>query len=196
MGKRSELRLKREQQKRNTTIAVVVGLGLLVLAVAALLNLPKAGNPATAQEFSTTPVEVNYPAPELALENINGGTEALTDYRAQVVLINNWATWCPPCKAEMPTLVAFYNEHAKDGLMIVAVEAGEPKEQVQPFVDQFQMPFVVWLDPGGKSTRAFKNSNLPNSYVIDRTGTVRLTWTGQINRDMLEKYITPLLTGN
>jgi thiol-disulfide isomerase/thioredoxin len=196
MGKRTELRQKREQQKRNTTLAVVIGLGLMVLAVVALLNLPKAGSLPSAQEFSTTPVEVNYPAPELALDNINGQTEALTDFRDKVLLVNNWATWCPPCKAEMPTLVAFYNEHAKDGLMIVAIEAGEAKEQVQPFVEQFQMPFHVWLDPNGKSLNTFKNGSLPNSYVIDRTGTVRLTWTGQISRAMLEKYVTPLLAGN
>jgi peroxiredoxin len=96
----------------------------------------------------------------------------------------------------MPTLVAFYNEHAQDGLMIVAIEAGEPKEQVRQFADLYQMPFSVWLDPEHKALDAFKNSNLPNSYVIDRTGTVRLTWTGEINREMLEKYVTPLLTGN
>jgi peroxiredoxin len=94
----------------------------------------------------------------------------------------------------MPTLVTFYNEHVKDGLMIIAIEAGEPKDQVQVFADQYQMPFSVWLDPHGKSLNAFKNGSLPSSYVIDRTGTVRLTWTGQINREMLEKYVTPLLT--
>jgi thiol-disulfide isomerase/thioredoxin len=51
-------------------------------------------------------VEVNYSAPELSLQNINGQSESLTDYQDQVVLVNNWATWCPPCKAEIPTLEA------------------------------------------------------------------------------------------
>jgi thiol-disulfide isomerase/thioredoxin len=139
---------------------------------------------------------VNYPAPALALENIKGKTESLTDFQDKVVLVNNWATWCPPCKAEMPTLVAFYNEHAKDGLMIVAIEAGEPKDQVQKFAEQYQMPFSVWIDQDGKALDAFKNGSLPNSYVIDRTGTVRLMWTGEINRETLEKYVTPLLAKN
>ena len=130
------------------------------------------------------------------LENTNGKTESLADFQDKVVLVNNWATWCPPCKAEMPTLVAFYNEHAKDGLMIVAIEAGEPKDLVQKFAEQYQMPFSVWIDPDGKSLDAFKNGSLPNSYVIDRTGTVRLMWTGEINRENLEKYVTPLLTNN
>lgn len=198
MGKRTEYRLKREQQKRNTTIIVGGGLVLILLAVVALMILPRpsAGITAGTDTLSTIPAEVNYSSPKLMLENIKGNTESLADFREKVVLVNNWATWCPPCKAEMPTLVTFYNDHAKDGLMVIAIEAGEPRDEVQKFVDQFQMPFHVWLDPNGDSAAAFRNQNLPNSYVIDRSGTVRLMWTGQINREMLEKYVTPLLADN
>jgi thiol-disulfide isomerase/thioredoxin len=197
MGNRAELRRRRKQQNRYTTLGVLAGLGFILLAMAALLMLPKSNmnGAGSAQNLFAIPAKVNYPAPELSLENIKGNFESLADFQGKVVMINNWATWCPPCKAEMPTLVAFYNDHAKDGLMIVAVEAGEPKDEVQKFVDQFQMPFTVWLDPDGKSLNAFKNGNLPNSYVIDRTGTVRLAWTGEINREALEKYVTPLLAG-
>ena len=194
MGKRSELQLKRKQQNRNIIIAFIAGTGLIVWALALLIYLP--GTLSDAANISTTPVSVNYPAPQLSLENIQGKTESLTDFRDKVLLVNNWATWCPPCKAEMPTLVAFYNEHAKNGLMIVAIEAGEPKDLVQQYADQFKMPFSVWLDPQGKSLDAFRNQNLPSSYVIDRTGTVRLMWTGEINRSALEKYVTPLLSSN
>jgi peroxiredoxin len=197
MGKRTAFRLKREQQKRNSIIAIVFGAGIMVLGVLALMSASRSNaNAGGGQSLSTIPVEVNYPAPELSLQNINGNTEALTDFRDKVVLVNNWATWCPPCKAEMPTLVAYYNEHAKDGLMIIAIEAGEPKDEVQKFVDSLKMPFPVWLDPHGDSGMAFKNRNLPNSYVIDRTGTVRLMWTGEITSDALEQYVTALLTEN
>jgi thiol-disulfide isomerase/thioredoxin len=198
MGHRDELRQKRAQQKRNTTLAVVAGLGFIFLAVIVFMALPAvtASGNSGQSGLSTIPVEVNYQAPALALENTKGITESLADFQDKVVLVNNWATWCPPCKAEMPTLVAFYNEHAKDGLMIVAIEAGEPKDQVQKFAEQYQMPFSVWVDPDGKSLDAFKNGSLPNSYVIDRTGTVRLMWTGEINRETLEKYVTPLLAKN
>ncbi|MEI7846580.1 MAG: TlpA disulfide reductase family protein [Chloroflexota bacterium] len=196
MNNRAEFRQKHAQQKRNTTLAVVIGLGLMALAVVLFINMPKAGFPVSTQVLSTIPVEVNYQAPALALENTKGKTESLADFHDKVVLVNNWATWCPPCKAEMPTLVDFYNEHAKDGLMIVAIEAGESKDQVQEFADLYKMPFSVWVDPDGKSLNAFKNGNLPNSYVIDRTGTVRLMWTGEINRETLEKYVTPMLAKN
>jgi peroxiredoxin len=197
MGKCAELRLKR--QKQNTTILVLTGLGLVFLGVVALmaiLSVGKGGTAARLENMSTIPIKVNYPAPELSLENIKGNTESLSDYQDKVVLVNNWATWCPPCKAEMPTFIAYYADHAMDGLMIIAIEAGEPKNEVQKFVDQFKMPFHIWLDPNGHSASAFKNNSLPNSYVIDRSGTVRLTWTGEINREMLEKFVTPLLSGN
>ena len=198
MGKRTELHRQLAQQKRNTTIAIVVGIGLILLTVILFMTLPASSidKTASADAQSSIPVEVDYPAPELALENIKGHTESLTDFRDRVILVNNWATWCPPCKAEMPTLVAFYNDHVKDGLMIIAIEAGDPKDQVQKYADIFQMPFSVWLDPTRKSGEAFKNHSLPNSYVIDRAGTVRLMWTGEINRAMLEKYVTPLLAGD
>ncbi len=198
MGERTVLHQKREKQKRNTTVAVLAGFGFIFLAVVAFMALSSSsvGSAGGGTGLSTIPIEVNYQAPALALENIKGSTESLADFHNQVVLVNNWATWCPPCKAEMPTLVAFYNAHAKDGLIIVAIEAGEPKDQVQKFADEYQMPFSVWLDPQGKALDAFKNGSLPNSYVIDRTGTVRLMWTGEINRETLEKYVTPLITGN
>ncbi len=193
MSNRSERRrqVEKQRQRKNIVSALVV-LGTITLVVAVMSSLAKTASNLP-QQTGVIPAEVNYPAPELALESVAGRNESLTDYRGQVVLVNNWATWCPPCKAEMPTLAAYYRDHADEGFMIVAVEAGEPLDQVKAFVDEYQLPFSVWLDPDGKSTRAFRNNSLPNSYVIDRTGTVRLMWTGEITKEMLEKYVTPLL---
>jgi peroxiredoxin len=142
---------------------------------------------------SVEPVPVNFAAPELSLNNLRGKTESLTDYRETVVLVNNWATWCPPCKAEMPTLAEYYREHKSEGFIIVAIEAGDPADLVAPFAQSYDLEFPIWLDPDGASLRAFGNGTLPNSYVIDRAGTVRYAWTGEINKAMLEKYVTPLI---
>lgn len=109
------------------------------------------------------------------------------------MLVNNWATWCPPCKAEMPTLEKYYEAHASEGFEIIAIEAGDGKDQVAQFADDLNLKFAVWLDPDGASLNAFRNGNLPNSYVIDRQGMVRYAWTGEINLAMLEKYVTPLI---
>lgn len=172
------------------------GIGFLLIGLAVLLLAsPKSSSQAAGQP-SVVPLEVRFAAPELSLQNINGKTESLSDFRGNVVLVNNWATWCPPCKAEMPTLAAYYNEHSPAGFTIVAIEAGEPQESVAQFATDYNLKFPVWLDPDGASLKAFGNGNLPNSYVIDRSGTVRYAWTGEISRAMLEKYVTPLLTEN
>jgi peroxiredoxin len=194
MANRSERRKQIQKQKQQKTIlTALIGLGVVALIAVVFSSLMKTASNIPQGGYSTTPAEVNYPAPELALESLAGRTESLVDYHDQVVLVNNWATWCPPCKAEMPTLAAYYNKHADEGFMIVAVEAGEPRDQVQAFADQLKLPFAVWLDPNGAALKAFNNPSLPNSYVIDRSGTVRLMWTGEITSEMLEKYVTPLL---
>jgi cytochrome c biogenesis protein CcmG, thiol:disulfide interchange protein DsbE len=188
---------KRYRRKRQQSFPwMLIGLGLFLIVVAVLiLATPQSGETA-AEQSSVVPMKVNFSAPELSLQNINGQTESLADYRGQVVLVNNWATWCPPCKAEMPTLADYYNEHNPEGFTIIAIEAGEPSESVAQFATDFNLKFPVWLDPDGASLKAFGNGNLPNSFVLDHSGTVRYAWTGEISRDMLEKYITPLLAEN
>ena len=182
----------RKKRKRNFPV-LPVAIGILLISFAFLSMVsPKTGESAESQN-SVVPLKVNFAAPELSLQNLDGEAEALTDYRGQVILVNNWATWCPPCKAEMPTLVAYHNDHMVDGFSVIAVEAGEPLDMVAQFADSYQMSFPVWLDPNGASLRAFGNGTLPNSYVIDRSGTVRYAWTGEINKEMLEKYVTPLI---
>jgi thiol-disulfide isomerase/thioredoxin len=188
---KSKKKYRRKQRKTFPIVPVAIGLFLIGFAILALTS-PKTEN-TTAAANSVVPVEVNYAAPQLSLQNLAGETESLADYLGQVVLVNNWATWCPPCKAEMPTLVAYHNEHEEDGFSIIAVEAGEPLDEVLPFVKSFSMTFPVWLDPNGEALKAFRNGTLPNSYVIDRAGTVRYAWTGEISKAMLEKYVTPLI---
>ena len=188
---KSKKKYRRKQKKQFPAIPVTIGVLLIVFAILALVS-PKTDNTAASLN-SVVPVKVNYTAPELSLQNINGETQSLADFQGNVVLINNWATWCPPCKAEMPTLVAYHNEHNADGFSVIAVEAGEPLDLVSQFANSFKMSFPVWLDPNGDSLRAFGNGTLPNSYVIDRTGTVRYAWTGEISKEMLEKYVTPLI---
>jgi len=113
-----------------------------------------------------------------------------------VILVNNWAIWCPPCKTEMPELQAYYIAHAAEGFMVIAIESGKPADQVASFVKNYGMTFPVWLDPQITALEIFQNWNLPSSYAIDRDGIVRLSWTGGINQPTLEQYVTPLLEEN
>ncbi len=193
---------KRIAHRRNATnaAALMAGLGLILLGAALFLLLLRAsdGTAASSAEepFSAIPVVRNTPAPQLSLRNLRGEIESLADYRQNVVMVNNWATWCPPCKAEMPILQAYYEAHKDQGFVLIAIEAGDPPPQVAQFVQAYGLTFTVWLDADNAALTAFKNPNLPNSYVIDRAGLIRYAWTGAISRAMLEKYVTPLLGNN
>lgn len=190
-------RSRRHHQSNNVIPLALVGVGLILLGAMAIFFLPRAGqasSSASPSDLSTTPVEVNFPAPVLQLSDIQGNVASLQDYAGQVVLVNLWATWCPPCKAEMPTLEAFYQDYHDKGFTIIAINDGDPKEDVVQFVKNYGLTFSVWLDPTYQaSEQAFKTHNLPSSYVIDRSGTVRLMWVGQINRQKLEQYVAPLI---
>jgi thiol-disulfide isomerase/thioredoxin len=171
---------------------IFLGIGVLLIAAAAYFLLQNKAAPSSS--LSAVPVKVDYPAPELSLTDLSGKPTSLADYRGKVVLVNLWATWCPPCKEEMPALETFYRKHAGDGFAIVAINDGDPTADVVQFVKDYGLTFPVWLDPTYIATeKAFKTLNLPTSFVIDRDGQIVLSWVGGINLRTLEKYVTPLI---
>jgi len=175
--------------KKALPLLFASGLVLIVMAVYYIMqDIPPQS------DLAAVPAKVNYPAPELTLTDAHGATHSLADYRGQVVLVNLWATWCPPCKEEMPILQGFYNKHREDGFTLIAINDGEPTDDVLQFVQEFNLTFPVWLDPSYLATeQAFKTLNLPSSYVIDRNGVIRLMWVGGINRKMLDKQVSQII---
>ncbi len=171
---------------------VMIGCGFLALGISFLL-LRGTTTYASNTDFSAVPAEVNYPAPELNLTTLEGEAVSLSDYKGMVVLVNLWATWCPPCREEMPTLQAFYEEYKDDGFVLLGIDQGETAEQVAPFVQEFGLTFPVWLDMSSEAGVVFKTMNLPSSYVIDRNGQVRLMWIGGISKKNLEKYVPKVI---
>jgi cytochrome c biogenesis protein CcmG, thiol:disulfide interchange protein DsbE len=169
---------------------LLVGIGLVLIGVIATWYIVTQDPD---DEFSVVPLAVNFPAPQLVFNDLNGNRVDLADYREQIVMVNNWATWCPPCKAEMPTLVKYFKAHSDQGFVLFGINAGDPKNDVARFVDDYQLSFPILLDPNTTALMLFRNDSLPSSYVIDHQGNVVLAWTGPINREMLEKYVTPLL---
>ncbi|HSG45825.1 MAG TPA: TlpA disulfide reductase family protein [Anaerolineales bacterium] len=170
---------------------ILLGLGLILIAVSGFHILDGAS---AQNDLSTVPVRVDFPAPELTLTDLNGETRSLVDYRGQVILVNLWATWCPPCKEEMPTLQAFHDKYNDDGFAVIAINDGDPSPDVLQFVQDYKLTFPVWLDPTYIATEdAFKTLNLPSSFVIDRNGIVRLQWVGEVDRKILEEVVTPII---
>ena len=170
---------------------ILLGLGLILIAVSGYIILQDIPNQS---DLSAVPAQVNLASPELTLTDIQGNTHSLSDFLGQVVLVNLWATWCPPCKEEMPYLQSFHDKYKDEGFTIIAINDGDPTSDVLQFVQDYQLTFPVWLDPTYIATeQAFKTLNLPSSFVIDRAGTIRLQWVGGVNRKTLEKYVTPII---
>jgi peroxiredoxin len=187
----------RKSKRKSPLPLILIGVGLIVIAVAFVIFIPKEDDVTSAaapgEIPASIPGEMNYPAPELTLTDMQDQTVSLTDYRGQWLLVNNWATWCPPCRAEMPELNAYYEAHKDDGFVLVAISSGDTKAQIADFAQEYGLSFPMWQDPTSASLRAFRMDYLPSSFVIDPSGTVRLAWTGAVSLETLDKYVTPLL---
>ena len=204
MGKRNNARRNtRKQELKKKTVPpigmIAIGVGVILIGLAALFMLPKddaaAGSSSAQEEYSSIPMPVEYDAPELTLTTLVGKEESLADYEGQVVLVNLWATWCPPCKAELPVLEQYYKDHVDDGFAIIGIDFGEPEATVSSFVETANLTYPIWVDEGQEAGMAFNSYSLPASFVIDRDGTVVLAWTGAISQAMLEKHVTPVIEG-
>ncbi len=176
-GKRAQRRADRRRARLQVWLLVCGG--ALVFAGLLFWSLSPKGN-------SLGPARVGEPAGDFVLADLNGRPVHLSDYQGQVVLINGWATWCPPCRAEMPTLQAFYEAHREQGFSLLAVNAGEGQPAVTGFVSQMGFTFPVLLDPGERVLSGLGTAGLPTSFVIGRDGMVKYIHAGGITGDVLE----------
>ena len=106
---------------------------------------------------------------EFSLQDLAGKTWTFSDLRGKVVVVNFWATWCPPCRKEMPDLEALYEKFAPQGLVILGI-SDEKKEKVEPFIRERKLTFPILLDPGRKVNEMFVVEGIPKSFVYDREG--------------------------
>lgn len=112
------------------------------------------------------------PAPAFSLPSMDGGKMTLADYRGKVVLLNFWATWCPPCKEEMPSMQKLY-EHFKDrDFVMLTVSIDDHSEDVAPFMKELGLTFPVGFDPGAVVGGEYGLTGVPETFLIDKTGVV------------------------
>lgn len=111
-------------------------------------------------------------ATDFTLPSLDGTDISLSSYRGKVVLLNFWATWCPPCRAEMPSMETLYRRLAPDGFEIVAVDLQEPEDVVRNYITDNGHTFPVLLDRNGSAGRTYAVRGIPTSYLIGRDGTV------------------------
>lgn len=104
------------------------------------------------------------------LTDLRGKTWTLKDLQGKVVLVNFWATWCPPCQKEMPDLEALYNQYKDKGFVILAISEDEETPKVAPFIAERKITYPILLDPGSKVNNLFQIQGIPKSFVYDREG--------------------------
>jgi peroxiredoxin len=139
-----------------------------------------AGAGAGAAGFEARPA---LPAPELKARDLTGASRTLADYRGKVVLLNFWATWCPPCQREMPSLERLRTRMAGRPLEIVAISSAETPEEVKAYLSKMKLGFPVLLDTDSSNTRRWKVFALPTTFVLDAEGRVRQVLTGPAEWD-------------
>jgi peroxiredoxin len=114
--------------------------------------------------------ENRTPAPDFTLKDLAGRPVSLKDLEGKAIFLNFWATWCVPCRQEMPTMEKLHREHHKQGLEVVAINFRENKAEVQKFVNELGLTFTVLLDTEGKVSEQYGVWSLPLSYFINRKG--------------------------
>lgn len=129
-------------------------------------------------------------APPFDLQTVQGESWALDAQRGQVVLLNFWATWCAPCRTEMPLLQAAADRHAEAGLLVVGVNFDETAEQVGAFAAELELEFPQLLDPGGVVQELYGVRGYPTTAVIDREGRMAAYHIGVLTSEQLEGYLT------
>jgi len=140
-----------------------------------------AGATLAAGEIQTLiPVQDRPAAPDFVLQDAEGKTHRLSDYRGRVVALNFWATWCPPCRREMPSMQRLKNQLAKEDFVILAVDVGEDDETVFAFIFALDLPidYPLLLDRDGKVTEQWPILGLPTSFILDKSGRVVLRAVG------------------
>ena len=167
---------------------------LLVLAavlVGALLVVPLFRGPS---KNAAGPAGLaGQPAPVFALRDDRGASVSLASYRGKIVVMNLWASWCPPCRAEMPDLERLRAQYGSNGVVVVGVNQGESAQRAAAFASSLKIRFPIWLDSDQQYGRVFTALGLPTTVVVGRDGVVVKGFDGQLTLDQMRAVVAPLV---
>lgn len=133
--------------------------------------------------------EIGKHVPDLALTTLDGSSLHLSDLRGKTVLLNFWATWCAPCKQEMPLLMRTAQANAGQGVVVVGVDVQESEAQVRSFVQRVGVTYPIAIDGDGSAVAAYRVFGLPTTWVIDGSGVARASHLGPLSDTDLAKAL-------
>ena len=195
------------------TATVAIWLGVMVITIGRFSQLDETTADSTAATEGTgasiapsarrrardprlTPPTERTEAPTFTLPDMDGANATLTDYAGRVLLLNFWATWCGPCRVEMPWFVDFEEAYADDGFAVLGVSMDEPGwDIVRPFLDKQPLNYRIALADTAERAAPFGPMNiLPKTWLVDRNGRIAAEHIGLVNRDAIERDIQQLLS--
>lgn len=139
-------------------------------------------------------LEEGEAAPTAALPRLEGGgSESLADYRGRWVLVNFWASWCPPCRAETPALEEFQQRHGGPRFTVLGIDTQDLTGDAQAFVEKFGMTYPQLRDGNGDAADEYGTTGVPETFLIDPAGKVRLAVPGTVDEEYLRDEVEPLL---
>lgn len=161
-----------------------------ILAVLALVGLLTYGLLRTGGDS----LAIGDPAPAVKLPKLEGpGEGSLANYRGRWVLVNFWASWCPPCREEAPALEEFQKQHGNAEVSILGIDSGDLSDDGKAFVDRYGLSYPQLHDGQGSAADDFGTSGFPESFLIDPSGRLQLVWKGPLTSDDLNEEVLPLL---
>ncbi len=172
------------------------GLYLLLLAAGLIWILASADRSGTSTAGRILAPQKGFLAPDFSLADPKGNRYSLAALRGRPVLINMWATWCPPCRAEMPAIEQYYRQYQQQGLIVLAVDATNQDYplDIVPFAQDYGLTFPVLLDETGDVGRKYQLRSLPSSFFINRDGSVaEVVIGGPMSGALLRTYIEEIL---
>lgn len=139
-------------------------------------------------------IKIGDTPPKFTLPDLKGNEVSVPDdFKGKVVIIRFWADWCIHCSVEMPAIDIVYNKYKDRGVIILAVNVGQPKEVAEEFVTNLRISYPVLLDTYSVTAKKYGVVGLPTTFILDRNGVVRKKILGEADKDVFEKTVAELL---
>jgi cytochrome c biogenesis protein CcmG/thiol:disulfide interchange protein DsbE len=165
-----------------------------VVALVALLAYGLASNSSDRTFDDAVAAGERDPAPDIDLPKLHGpGTASLADYRGQVVVLNYWASWCPPCRDESPLLERWHRRLTKSDATVLGVDVQDVSSDAREFAAKYGLTYPMLRDGPGDTRDEFGIVGLPETFVIDRRGRVAAVQRGEVDEEFMREQVAPLL---